>query len=112
MRLRKLTSTSMYDEVPVVAPTELAAKQADGWMLLDVRTDEEWQSGRVDGSVHVPMHQVASRLGEISERVVCICAVGARSERVAQYLNQRGFEAVNLEGGVYGWVAEGKPIVA
>ena len=53
---------------------------------------------------------VANR-GEIAARVVCICAVGARSERVAQYLNQQGFEAVNLEGGVCGWAAEGKPVV-
>ena len=101
----------MFEETAAITPTEVAEKVADGWMLLDVRTEEEWCQGRIDGSVHIPMDQVVARLNEIGERVVCICAVGARSERVAQYLNQQGVEAVNLEGGVYGWTAAGKPVV-
>lgn len=102
----------MTDETPAITPSDVAAKQADGWMLLDVRTDEEWEQGRIDGSVHIPMDQVVARLNEIDERVVCICAVGGRSERVTQYLNQNGFEAVNLDGGVRGWAGEGRPVVA
>ena len=102
----------MFDETPAITPAEVAEKMADGWTLLDVRTAEEWAQGRIDGSVHIPMDQIPGRLAEIGERVVCVCAVGARSERVAQYLIQQGFEAVNLDGGVYGWVAEGKPVVA
>jgi rhodanese-related sulfurtransferase len=102
----------MLEETPAITPTDLYAKQGEGWMLLDVRTDEEWSQGRIDGSVHIPMDQITGRLDEIGERVVCICAVGARSERVTQYLNQQGFEAVNLDGGVYGWVAAGKPVVS
>ena len=98
--------------VPAIQPSEVAPKLADGWMLLDVRTDEEWAQGRIDGSVHIPMDQVVARLDEIGEQVICVCAVGARSERVAQYLNQHGFEAVNLTGGVYGWVDAGKPVVS
>lgn len=102
----------MSEEIPTIRPADLAAKQAEGWMLLDVRTDEEWAQGRIEGSVHVPMDQVVARMDEIGDQVVCICAVGARSERVTQYLNQHGVEAVNLEGGVYGWAAEGRPVVA
>ena len=102
----------MLDETPAITPSEVAAKLAAGWMLLDVRTDEEWAQGRIDGSVHIPMDQVVARLDEVGEQVVCVCAVGARSERVAQYLNQQGVEAVNLEGGVYGWVDAGKPVVS
>ena len=102
----------MLEETPAIAPADLYAKRAGGWMLLDVRTEEEWDQGRIDGSVHIPMDQVVARLDEIGEQVVCICAVGARSARVARYLNQQGFEAVNLDGGVSGWVAEGKPVVS
>jgi rhodanese-related sulfurtransferase len=101
----------VFDETPAITPTDVAEKMADGWMLLDVRTADEWEQGRIDGSVHIPMDQIVNRLDEIAGRVVCICAVGARSERVAQYLNQNGFDAVNLEGGVYGWAAAGKPVV-
>ena len=73
----------MGDTVPGIQPAELPERQAEGWMLLDVRNDEEWAQGRIEGSVHIPMDQVVARLDEIGDRVVCICAVGARSARVA-----------------------------
>lgn len=102
----------MVDETPTITPADVGARQAEGWMLLDVRTDEEWAQGRIDGSVHIPMDQITARFGEIGAQVVCICAVGARSERVADYLIRQGFDAVNLAGGVYGWAAAGKPLLS
>ena len=101
----------MFDEaVPAITPAELPGRLADGWMLLDVRNDQEWAQGRIEGSVHIPMDQVVARLDEIEDRVVCICAVGARSARVAVYLNGQGREAVNLDGGIYAWADEMRPI--
>jgi len=79
-------------------------------MLLDVRTDDEWAAGRIAGSVHIPMDQLMQRLDELDERVVCVCAVGARSSRVAQFLNAQGREAVNLDGGLYAWEGSGLPV--
>jgi rhodanese-related sulfurtransferase len=99
-----------FDQVPTIPPSGLAAKVADGWMLLDVRTDDEWSGGRIAGSVHIPMDQLVARLAEVDDQVVCICAVGARSARVADYLNSQGREAVNLDGGLYAWAAAGLPI--
>jgi len=98
------------NEVPAVRPGDVAARVAEGWMLLDVRTDDEWASGRIEGSVHIPMDQLMQRLGEVEDRVVCVCAVGARSARVAQFLNAQGREAVNLDGGLYAWANNGLPI--
>jgi rhodanese-related sulfurtransferase len=98
------------NQVPTVQPREVAARVTDGWMLLDVRTDEEWADGRIAGSVHIPMDQLMQRLDEVNDRVVCVCAVGARSARVAQFLNAQGREAVNLDGGIYAWANSGLPI--
>jgi rhodanese-related sulfurtransferase len=100
------------DQVPSVQPSEVAARVAEGWMLLDVRTDDEWAEGRIAGSVHIPMDQLMQRLDEVDDRVVCVCAVGARSARVAQFLDGQGYEAVNLDGGVYAWASSGLPIEA
>jgi len=72
-----------FGEVPHVVSHELTGKVADGWAVLDVRTDEEWDEGRIDGAVHIPMHEVVARLAEVPDQVVCVCAVGARSSRVA-----------------------------
>jgi rhodanese-related sulfurtransferase len=98
------------DQVPSVQPGDVAARVAEGWMLLDVRTDDEWADGRIAGSVHIPMDELMLRLDEVDDRVVCVCAVGARSARVAQFLNGQGCEAVNLDGGLYAWVSSGLPI--
>ena len=101
-----------FDNVPSVTAAEVADRTAEGWSLLDVRTDEEWAEGRIEGSTHIPMDQVVARLDEIPDRVVCVCGVGARSARVTQYLNAQGKEAINLDGGVHGWAGEGRPLVA
>jgi rhodanese-related sulfurtransferase len=96
--------------VPSVPPSEAADRVAEGWMLLDVRTDGEWSEARIPGSVHIAMDQLTSRLDEVADRVVCVCAVGARSARVAQFLNAQGYEAVNLDGGIYAWADNGLPV--
>ena len=101
----------MLDETPSVQPAEVAAKVAGGWTLLDVRTDHEWAVARIDGSRHIPMDQLMGRLDEIDDQVICVCAVGARSARVAQFLNTLGKEAANLDGGLYAWAEAGLPLV-
>ena len=97
------------NDVPTVQPGDVAARLAEGWTLLDVRTDDEWAGGRIAGSVHIPMDQLMQRLDEVDDRVVCVCAVGARSARVAQFLNAQGREAVNLDGGLHAWASSGRP---
>ena len=108
--MRAIVNGVYFDQVPTVPPSGVAAKVADGWMLLDVRTDDEWSGGRISGSVHIPMDQLVARLDEVDDQVVCICAVGSRSARVADYLNAQGREAVNLDGGIYAWAAAGLPV--
>jgi rhodanese-related sulfurtransferase len=97
-------------EVATVQPSQVAARLNEGWTLLDVRTDDEWADGRIAGSVHIPMDQLMHRLDEVDDRVVCVCAVGARSARVAQFLSSQGREAVNLDGGLQAWASSGLPI--
>ena len=100
----------LFDDVPGVSPSEATTKISQGWMLVDVRTEDEWGTGRIAGSVHIPMDQLMQRLNEVDNRVVCVCAVGARSARVAEFLNAQGREAVNLDGGINAWANSGLPI--
>lgn len=96
--------------VPTVSVAEVQPLTEQGWMLLDVRSDDEWASGRIPGSVHIPMEHLMERLGEIADRVVCVCAVGGRSARVTEYLNVQGRQAVNLNGGIHGWAEAGMTV--
>jgi adenylyltransferase/sulfurtransferase len=76
--------------------------------LLDVR--EAWELGvaSVPDVVHIPMGEIAERVGELdsSKETVVLCRSGRRSLEVAKYLQQNGFRAVNLTGGILAWSRE------
>ncbi len=90
-----------------ITPTEFVARRERGesLTLLDVR--EEWELGvaSVPDVVHIPMGEVADRLGELDRgrEVVVLCRSGRRSLQVANFLQQNGFQAVNLAGGILAW---------
>jgi rhodanese-related sulfurtransferase len=96
--------------VPELTPGEFVARRDRGepLTLLDVR--EEWELGvaSVPGIVHIPMGEVAGRLGELDRdrEVVVLCRSGRRSLEVARFLQQNGFKAVNLAGGILAWSRE------
>jgi rhodanese-related sulfurtransferase len=83
-------------------------------LLLDVREPDEWQFCRIAGAVHLPMSQLAQRLGELDPTrptVVC-CHHGVRSRRVAEILLANGFTNVaNLSGGIDAWAVQIDPRV-
>lgn len=82
--------------------------------LLDVREDDEWQAGHIDGAVHIPMSALLQRLAEVPKEgdVVVVCKVGGRSAQVTAYLKQQGWSNVrNLDGGVIAWAHAGRPLV-
>lgn len=100
--------------VPSITPEEAVRRADEGAVLLDVREPDEWQAGHAPEAVHVPLAALAARLAELDEGtpIVAVCRVGGRSERAAAALLQRGFDAVNLGGGMQAWVAAGLPVVA
>lgn len=99
-------------QVPTVEVAQVPDPLPDGLTVLDVREPVEWQHGRIDGAVHVPMGEVPGRLAELPQdsQVLVVCKVGGRSAKVTAYLQQQGYDAVNLSGGMLEWVASGRPI--
>jgi rhodanese-related sulfurtransferase len=83
--------------------------------LVDCREPYEWEAGRVDGAVHIPLNDIMAGGGtdlDRSKPVVVICRSGNRSELAAMMFQARGLEAHNLEGGMEAWVSDGLPIAA
>jgi rhodanese-related sulfurtransferase len=93
--------------VPEITPAEFIARRDSGenLTLLDVREDWELGIASVPGIVHIPMGQIAERIGELdrSQEVIVLCRSGRRSLEVANYLQQNGFRATNLAGGILAW---------
>lgn len=88
-------------------------------LVLDVREPDELRTASVkaDGFelVTIPMGAIPQRLAQLEagRPVACLCHHGARSMRVAGYLESQGFAHVaNISGGINAWSLELDPSVA
>lgn len=76
-------------------------------VLLDVRTNGERQRGAVAGSLHIPLHELGRRIGELephrSKEIVVYCQTGSRSIPATARIMRAGFKAANLKGGMAEW---------
>lgn len=83
--------------------------------LLDVRQAEEQAIADIGGAL-LPLNELPWRVDELAPHrddpmVVVHCRSGARSAQAVQYLRERGFNAVNLRGGILAWSADVDPSV-
>ncbi|MFF7340800.1 rhodanese-like domain-containing protein [Streptomyces sp. NPDC008163] len=79
---------------------QLAAQDRDGIVVLDVRRDSERADGWIEGSVHIPVHQVHRRLGEVPDGIVWVhCAGGMRAGIAASLLDAAGRRVVAVDDG-------------
>jgi hydroxyacylglutathione hydrolase len=80
--------------------------------VLDVRRDLEWAAGHLDGAVHIPLHELAGRLGELPAGELWVhCQAGYRSA-VAASLLQAAHREVTAIDDEFGRAAEaGLPVV-
>ena len=93
----------------------LADKHREKPVLLDVRTEEEWNVSHLPGARRVdPGASTESVAAGISKDapIVTYCAVGYRSGDLATRLRDAGFTRVqNLEGSIFQWANEHRPLV-
>ena len=99
-----------------LAPAELARWRADDERrapaVVDVREPWELERCALSDVIHVPMHELPGRLGELprDRDLVVVCHHGVRSRLAATFLARAGFAPVwNLSGGVAAWAAEVDP---
>ena len=96
------------------SPTELAPRiEAGEVALIDVRSDAEWNAGRIAQANHEFLGRLPDTVFEISngKPVVTQCQSGARSAIAASILQAAGVDAINMTGGMSAWKAAGLPFV-
>ncbi|MFD5640045.1 rhodanese-like domain-containing protein, partial [Streptomyces sp. NPDC127077] len=80
-------------------------------VVLDVRRDSERAGGHIAGSVHIPVHQVRDRLGEIPAGTVWVhCAGGVRAAVAASLLDATGRDVVAVDDAFAAAAASGLPM--
>jgi sulfur-carrier protein adenylyltransferase/sulfurtransferase len=94
-----------------LTPSEVADRLASSLppLLLDVRETWERDTATLPGSVHIPLGELPTRVGELPEdaEIVVYCHHGMRSLQAGMWLAQLGFDEVtNLAGGIDAWSRE------
>jgi hydroxyacylglutathione hydrolase len=94
-------------------PKDLAPRIESGEVkLVDVRSDEEWKSGRIAEADHRFLGRLPDNVSNIenSKPIVTQCQSGARSAIAASILQANGLEVINMTGGFGAWADAGLPI--
>ncbi|NJX16787.1 rhodanese-like domain-containing protein [Tamlana crocina] len=74
-----------------------------GAVILDVRSQKEWDNGHIDEALHVPLDNLTDKVDEIkrlNKPVIVCCESGVRAAKAAKFLNLNNIKATN--GG--GWI--------
>ncbi|WP_421380692.1 rhodanese-like domain-containing protein [Bacillus salacetis] len=79
--------------------------------LVDVREDEEVAEGMIPQAKHIKMGDIPESLDkfEKEKEYILICRSGNRSGKVSQFMHDRGYKVVNMEGGMLEWEGETQP---
>jgi len=85
-------------------------------VLLDVRTTEEFETGRIKNSINIPHEILLSNIDLVSqyndEQLVVYCRSGKRASLVIEALEKNGFtNVVDIEGDILAWSEANYPLV-
>jgi rhodanese-related sulfurtransferase len=97
--------------VAMYTPAEVAERMKHAALLLDVRTGAERQRNSIRGSLHIPLHELGRRMGELEKHkqkeIICYCQTGNRSLSAAAKLRKAGYRVANMSGGIVEWNSRG-----
>jgi len=81
---------------------------------LDVRKQNEWDTGYIEGAVHIFVGHLIDKLSQIPKEkpTVVHCSAGYRSGLAASIILRAGYTDVyNVAGGINAWISSGLPII-
>lgn len=98
-----MASGIMRGSKQVIQPEMVRGDSAD--LVLDVRSEDEFNLNAIPGSLNIPLEQLRTRLGELprDKRIVICCQIGSKAHTIQRTLTHHGFDAVTLMGGYTAW---------
>lgn len=103
-----------YSSISPAESTQMINR--DNALILDVRENNEYSEGHIINSVHIPLSNLKTRIGDLekykSQKIIVACRSGHRSSQACANLKKEGFaEVFNLSGGVMAWENANLPLV-
>lgn len=102
-----------YEDVTIERARELIENKPD-MVILDVRTEGEFDGGHIGGAINIPVDNLEQRIGELDDKdeMLVYCRTGNRSARAMGILRDNGFTKLyHMVDGIEGWKVAGHPTV-
>lgn len=108
----KLFGSRKPNPLEVSPPAAHAALSDGSAILIDVREKSEWAQGHTPQTRHIPLQTLPQHVDKLprDRAVLIICRSGNRSLSAARYLQEQGFDARSVAGGIGVWATHGLPV--
>ena len=111
-------SCQIFDstEINVISDAQFTEIQDTDYILVDVRTLEEYESGHIQDAIHFDFYSESFQNDILSldksSSIILYCRTQNRSTKTANYLIENGYkEIIVLVGGITSWVKNGNDLV-
>lgn len=92
-----------FKRVDSISVHELQVALQKPITLLDVRSPGEYRGGHITKAKNVPLAKLTTYQGNPAEVTYLICQSGMRSQKAAKMLQKRGYQVINVRGGMSQW---------
>ncbi len=102
-----------YGDVTVADASNLIGDKPE-LVILDVRTQSEYDDGHIEGAILIPNTELSDRLNELDkgDELLVYCRTGNRSGQAIAILEDAGFTKIyHMNDGISAWISEGYPVV-
>ena len=96
----------LFTKIDSISTSELEAKLREPIQLLDVRTPTEFHRGHIKNAKNVPLTKIGAYTPETKETLYIICHSGVRSKLAAKKLKKKGYDVINVRGGMSVWTGK------
>ena len=96
----------LFTKIDSISTSELEAKLREPIHLLDVRTPTEFHRGHIKNAKNVPLTEIGSYTPATKETLYVICQSGVRSKIAAKKLKKKGYNVINVRGGMRAWTGK------
>ena len=87
----------------------ISTSKVSNYVILDVRTEEEYKQGRIKNSILIPDYEIENILNKVPDKntyIFVYCRSGNRSKKATLKLNNMGYKNVYDAGGIISYKGE------
>ena len=99
-----LLLSACSERYKTITTNEALELMDNGAIVIDVRSDEEYNEGHIKGAINIPVDEINNITYDKDKTLIIYCATGVRSTNAVNTLADMGYTSLyNLDGGLLNW---------